>query len=86
MKQNKLVFGDKQFIADALDCSKVAVEDITSGRRGKRNTLFQRIVKSAISFREKQNEELERFCQAKRMQMERISTNQTQKISNGTTV
>lgn len=74
-KENKLIYGDRQFIAESLKCSQKSVEYIVTGARGKRDTPLQRIVKDVINFREKQNEEMERYCLAKQMEMKRVSTN-----------
>lgn len=66
-EENKLNYGDKQFIAKSLKCSQVAVDLISKGSRAKRNTPLQKAVKEAITFRERQNDEMERFCKMKRM-------------------
>lgn len=75
-EENKLIYGDRQFIAEALNCSQKSVEYIATGSRGKRNTAFQRMIKEAISFRERQNEELERFCLSKRMEITKVKVSE----------
>lgn len=71
-EENKLNFGDKKFIATALNCSQQAVDLILKGSRGKMETELQQLAKEAIKLREHQNRELERFCKSRRMEFKKV--------------
>ena len=62
MAENKLTFGDQAFIAKALGISRVTVEFIINGKRGKRSTLNQQKIRMAVAYRESQNQRFEQYC------------------------
>lgn len=62
MAENKLTFGDQAFIAKALGVSRITVEYVINGKRGKRSTLHQRKILTAVAYREGQNERFEHYC------------------------
>jgi len=64
MPENKLNQGDKTAIARAANCHVKSVEFILEGKRGKRQTAFQKGILAAIKLRQAQNIELEEFCKA----------------------
>ena len=62
MAENKLTFGDQAFIAKSLGVSRITVEYVINGKRGKRSTLNQRKILAAVAYRESQNERFEHYC------------------------
>ena len=62
MAENKLTFGDQAFIAKALGVSRITVEYVINGKRGKRSTLNQQKILTAVAYREGQNQRFEQYC------------------------
>ena len=61
--EKSLRFGDRKVIADALCIPQNTVAIILRGQRGTRKTNLQKKVKAAAELRERQNRELEQFCE-----------------------